>query len=92
MKNIYAHTEPGGSYPGFISANEAGPHLSVTVRSPRGDDGACGAIGAIELSPGEAEALGQALIAWAKERTVPLTAVQRSVLEGSFSVCSADER
>lgn len=33
-KNLYAFTEPGGSYPGFVSVNDEGDgSVSVTVRS-----------------------------------------------------------
>jgi hypothetical protein len=48
--NLAAYTAPGCKYPEFISINkEENGNISVTVRSPRKDDGSCGDIACIEM-------------------------------------------
>lgn len=68
MKNVYAHTDPGSDYPGFVSVKEAGAGLSVMVRSPRCEDGSCGSVAALTLAPAEVDRLGDALQKWRKAR------------------------
>jgi len=36
--NIFAHTDPGGSYPEYLSVNEREGRVEVTVRAPRVGD------------------------------------------------------
>lgn len=65
MKNVFAHTGAtpmsGDPYPAFISVNEAEGGLEFSVRSYQKPDASL-----ICLTPEQARALADALVAWAK--------------------------
>lgn len=61
MQNIHAFTAPGASYPEFISVNKTGENYSVSVRSPRKDDGSVGETATITLSGEQFRALSAAI-------------------------------
>lgn len=50
LGNIYAYTAPGGSFPEFVSVNNAGGGVSIVVRSIKAPDGKAGDTAAIVLS------------------------------------------
>lgn len=61
--NIFARTAPGGSYPQYVSVNETSvAAVEVTVRSPAGADGCCGATAAAVLSKDEALELARSIL------------------------------
>ena len=63
-ENIYAHTASGTDYPEFISVNETDDPETITVlvRSPRKEDGACGDTAQIALTMGQADELAGAVL------------------------------
>ena len=62
-RNIHAFTAPGGSYPEYISVNQSGHDgYSVTVRSPRKDDGSEGSQATITIDSDQARALALAVL------------------------------
>jgi hypothetical protein len=62
MKNLFAYTAPGSSYPEFISVNrEPSGGLNIIVRSPSNADGTCGNTAFITLTPQQECDLTEAL-------------------------------
>ncbi|MDH6265557.1 hypothetical protein M2360_000947 [Rhizobium sp. SG_E_25_P2] len=59
--NIHAFTAPGASYPEYISVNKSGDSYSVSVRSPRKEDGSVGDAATITLDGDQFRALAKAL-------------------------------
>jgi hypothetical protein len=64
--NIYAYTAPSSNYPPYISINRTdNGGVSITVRSPAKDDGACGDSAMITLTQDEfSELARKAYGAW----------------------------
>jgi hypothetical protein len=63
VRNIHAFTAPGGSYPEYVSVNQSGhDDYSITVRSPRKEDGSEGSQASITLDSGQARALATAIL------------------------------
>lgn len=61
-KNIYAFTEPTGSYPGYLSINrEADGSVSIVIRSPP-RDGREGPNASITLTSEQSDRLTDAMI------------------------------
>lgn len=72
MKNVFAFTMAGPSYPGYISVNEYSDNknLSITVRTHHTNDAA-----GIQLPEAEAVAMARAILAhYAPERPIPTPA------------------
>lgn len=65
QRNLFAHTEPGSSYPEYLSLNEIDGTIVLDVRSKNPPDGN-GLTARIALAPGLAQELGMALIRAAK--------------------------
>lgn len=61
-KNIYAHTEPGGSYPEYISINHNDQYITITVRNPRNEDSSEGTTATISLDTTQAKDLATAIL------------------------------
>ena len=60
-QNIYAFTEPTGSYPGYVSVNaEADGSISVTVRGPA-VDGREGPTASMSLTEEQADTMADAI-------------------------------
>ncbi len=63
-KNVFAYTAPGSDYPEYISVNETNDTnlFTITVRSPRNDDGTEGASATITLTMPQMDELAGAII------------------------------
>lgn len=62
-RNVFAYTAPGASYPEYVSVNQSGHDgYSITVRSPRKEDGSEGSQAMITLDGDQARALAVALL------------------------------
>lgn len=61
-RNIFAHTDPALGYPEYLSINERGGKIQITVRGPRVGD-AEGPQATMNLPPDKLRALVHALIA-----------------------------
>jgi hypothetical protein len=70
MKNLFAFTAPGTTYPEFISVNtEDGSNVvEITVREKAKLDGACGQTATISISRHQALELASALLRYEIDR------------------------
>lgn len=61
--NIFAYTDPdAGLFPSYISVNQDGDKITVTVRSPRTEDGQSGDSASVDLTKDQARDLYRALL------------------------------
>lgn len=67
-KNIAAYTIPGITYPEYVSINERGDLVEITVRNPAAPDGTCGATAAINMTRHEFSRLIAEASVWLEER------------------------
>lgn len=62
MENLHAYTALNAPYPEYISINRNGDRFSVTVRSPKREDGSEGATASITFDAFEMRALARDLL------------------------------
>jgi hypothetical protein len=67
-KNIAAYTAPGVTYPGYVSINERGNQVEVTVRSPASPTGECGLTSAVSMDRDQFDRLVAEASIWLSER------------------------
>lgn len=56
-KNLAAFTPAEHPYPAYVSINERGAMVEITVRSPVQSDGRCGTVSAMSMTREEFKAL-----------------------------------
>ena len=67
-ENITAYTAPGASYPPYVSINERGDLVEITVRSPATPEGHCGATSAMTMNRDDFDRLVAEANVWLTER------------------------
>lgn len=67
-KNITAYTSAGVTYPEYVSINERGDLVEITVRHPAAPDGTCGATAAINMTRHDFGRLIAEACVWLEER------------------------
>jgi hypothetical protein len=69
MDNLFAYTPRGGTYPEYLSLNDDGGKLRLTVRSPAEYPGGsvhahAGPQGTVEIPPDQLKAMAWSMLQW----------------------------